>query len=39
MDQFFKEIQHIKSVEDAITKLKTQIDISPKLYEIINLIS
>ena len=38
MDQFFKEIQHINNVDDAINKLKTQIDISPKLYEIINFI-
>ncbi|MDN5110620.1 RelA/SpoT family protein [Aliarcobacter butzleri] len=38
MNQFFKEIQHINSVEDAINKLKTLIDISPKLYEIINFI-
>ncbi|MFW3375340.1 RelA/SpoT family protein, partial [Aliarcobacter butzleri] len=38
MNQFFKEIQHINNVEDAINKLKTLIDISPKLYEIINFI-
>lgn len=38
MNQFFKEIQHINNVEDAINKLKTLIDISPKLYEVINFI-
>uniref|UniRef100_UPI004048A6A5 RelA/SpoT family protein n=1 Tax=Aliarcobacter sp. TaxID=2321116 RepID=UPI004048A6A5 len=38
MDPFIKEIQPINNVEDAINKLKTQIEISPKLYEIINFI-
>ena len=38
MDPFIKEIQHINNVEDAINKLKTQTEISPKLYEIINFI-
>lgn len=38
MNSFFKEIQHINNVEDAINKLKTLIDISPNLYEIINFI-
>ena len=38
MEQFFKEIQSINAIEDAISKLKTQIEISPKLYEIINFI-
>ncbi|MDY0052856.1 MAG: RelA/SpoT family protein [Aliarcobacter sp.] len=38
MDPFIKEIQHINNVDDAINKLKTQTDISPKLYEIINFI-
>lgn len=38
MNSFFKEIQHINSVEEAISKLKTLIDISPKLYEIIDFI-
>ena len=36
MDPFIKEIQHINNVDDAINKLKTQTDISPKLIEIIN---
>jgi guanosine-3',5'-bis(diphosphate) 3'-pyrophosphohydrolase len=31
MDPFIKEIQHINNVEDAINKLKTQTEISPKL--------
>ena len=38
MDPFIKEIQHINNVDDAINKLKSQTDISPKLYEIINFI-
>jgi GTP pyrophosphokinase len=38
MDPFIKEIQHINNVDDAINKLKTQTDISPKLIEIINFI-
>ncbi|NCB11288.1 MAG: bifunctional (p)ppGpp synthetase/guanosine-3',5'-bis(diphosphate) 3'-pyrophosphohydrolase, partial [Erysipelotrichia bacterium] len=38
MEQFFKEIQSINAIEEAISKLKTQIEISPKLYEIINFI-
>ena len=38
MDPFIKEIQHINNVDDAINKLKTQTDISPKLVEIINFI-
>lgn len=38
MDPFIKEIQHINDVDDAINKLKTQTEISPKLYEIINFI-
>ncbi|RXJ83207.1 RelA/SpoT family protein [Arcobacter cloacae] len=38
MEQFFKEIQSINAIEDAISKLKTQIEISPKLNEIINFI-
>ena len=38
MDPFIKEIQHINNVEDAINKLKTQTEISPKLYEIIYFI-
>ena len=38
MDPFIKEIQHINNVDDAVNKLKTQTDISPKLYEIINFI-
>ena len=39
MDPFIKEIQHINNVEDAINKLKTHTEISPKLYEIIDFIS
>ena len=38
MDPFIKEIQHINNVDDAINKLKSQTDISPKLYEIINFV-
>ena len=38
MDPFIKEIQHINNVEDATNKLKTQTEISPKLYEIIDFI-
>ncbi|MBU0924597.1 RelA/SpoT family protein [bacterium] len=38
MDPFIKEIQHINNVDDAINKLKTQTEISPKLIEIINFI-
>ena len=38
MDPFIKEIQHINRVEDAIEKLKTQTQVSPKLTEIINFI-
>ena len=38
MDPFIKEIQQINTVEDAINELKTQTEISPKLYEIINFI-
>ena len=38
MDPFIKEIQHINNVEDAINKLSTQTEISPKLNEIINFI-
>ena len=38
MDPFIKEIQHINNVDDAINKLKTQTEISPKLNEIINFI-
>jgi guanosine-3',5'-bis(diphosphate) 3'-pyrophosphohydrolase len=38
MDPFIKEIQQIKNVEDAISKLATQTEISPKLNEIINFI-
>jgi GTP diphosphokinase / guanosine-3',5'-bis(diphosphate) 3'-diphosphatase len=38
MDPFIKEIQHINNVDDAINKLKTQTEISPKLVEIINFI-
>ena len=38
MDPFIKEIQQIKTVEDAINKLKTETEITPKLNEIINFI-
>ena len=38
MDPFIKEIQQINTVEDAIAKLQTQTEITPKLYEIINFI-
>ena len=38
MDPFIKEIQHINNVEDAINKLETQTEVSPKLYEIIEFI-
>lgn len=38
MDPFIKEIQQINTIEKAVEKLKTQTEISPKLYEIINFI-
>ena len=38
MDPFIKEIQQINTVEDAIAKLQTQTEITPKLYEIISFI-
>ncbi|WP_026803429.1 RelA/SpoT family protein [Aliarcobacter lanthieri] len=38
MNQFFKDVQIINTIEGAINKLKSQIDISDKLYEIINFI-
>jgi GTP diphosphokinase / guanosine-3',5'-bis(diphosphate) 3'-diphosphatase len=38
MDPFIKEIQQINTVEDAINKLNTQTEISPKLNDIINFI-
>ncbi len=38
MDPFIKEIQQINNVEDAINKLTTQTEITPKLNEIINFI-
>ena len=38
MDPFIKEIQQINNVEDAINKLNTQTEITPKLNEIINFI-
>ena len=38
MDPFIKEIQQINSVEDAIKKLNTQTELTPKLTEIINFI-
>lgn len=38
MDPFIKEIQQINNVEDAINKLKTETEITPKLNEIINFI-
>ena len=38
MDPFIKEIQQINTVEDAINKLNTQTEITPKLNEIINFI-
>ncbi len=38
MDPFIKEIQQIHTVEDAINKLNTQTEITPKLNEIINFI-
>ncbi|MBP9490985.1 MAG: bifunctional (p)ppGpp synthetase/guanosine-3',5'-bis(diphosphate) 3'-pyrophosphohydrolase [Aliarcobacter sp.] len=38
MDPFIKEIQQINNVEDAINKLATQTEITPKLHEIINFI-
>ena len=38
MDPFIKEIQQINNVEDAVEKLKTQTEITPKLNEIINFI-
>ncbi|RBQ29612.1 RelA/SpoT family protein [Aliarcobacter vitoriensis] len=38
MNQFFKEVQTINTIDGAINKLKSQIDISDKLYEIINFI-
>lgn len=38
MDPFIKEIQHINSVEEAIKKLSTQTEISPRLHEIIDFI-
>jgi len=38
MNPFFKELQTINTIEGAIGKLKTQIDISNKLYEIIDFI-
>ena len=38
MDPFIKEIQQINTVEDAINKLNTQTEITPKLTEIINFI-
>ena len=38
MDPFIKEIQQINTVEDAINKLNTQTEITPKLIEIINFI-
>ncbi|WP_418179200.1 RelA/SpoT family protein [Aliarcobacter lanthieri] len=38
MNQFFKDVQIINTIEGAINKLKQQIDISDKLYEIINFI-
>lgn len=38
MNPFFKEVQQINTIEGAINKLKTQIDVSDKLHEIINFI-
>ncbi len=38
MNPFFKDIQSVNTIDGAINKLKQQIDISDKLYEIINFI-
>ncbi len=38
MSDFFKEVQTINTIDGAINKLKTKIDISEKLFDIINFI-
>ncbi len=38
MDPFIKELQHVKSVEEAVLKLQTQTDLTPKIKDIINFI-
>ncbi len=38
MNLFFKELQLVNTIEGAIKELEKQIDISPKLNEIIDFI-
>ena len=38
MNLFFKELKLVNTIEGAIKELEKQIDISPKLYEIIDFI-
>ena len=38
MSDFFKEVQTINTIDGAINKLRTKIDISEKLFDIINFI-
>ena len=39
MNLFFKELQLVNTIEGAIKELEKQIDISPKLNEIIDFIN